>query len=201
MMFMSLVRECAGSLVLIAVLAIVLFTIILPPMFAPSHPQLFKAVQILYSPTCHQLISRSFCWFPREARWADCGDVSGRGAFVVNNGEVGFKMPVCARCFGIYVGALLGALAALALVFTRFFEPTTRFHPAFFLFSLAPMAIDGTLQLFGFYASTNFIRLSTGLLAGFATGFYAVPVMNLLFNFSFHYLNARKSSKEPKEKS
>lgn len=34
------------------------------------------------------------------------------------------------------------------------------------MFLIVPLALDGTLQYFGFFESTNIRRLSTGILAG-----------------------------------
>lgn len=63
-----------------------------------------------------------------------------------------YQLPVCARCQGLYIGYLLGLfifLPALSLLF-----PLTY--------------IDGFIQLKTRYVSTNFRRLSTGLLSGIA---------------------------------
>lgn len=73
----------------------------------------------------------------------------------------GHQLPVCARCLGIYAGAFLGS----------FFAKKESPSPWVLVAGLFPMAVDGGTQLL-FRESTNFLRLTTGLIAGFVTVFY-----------------------------
>lgn len=69
----------------------------------------------------------------------------------------GQKFPLCARCTGELLG-ILAALASIALV-----RP-----PLWVLLALmAPMVLDGGIQMFTPYESGNLRRLITGVLFGF----------------------------------
>ncbi len=132
----------------------------------------------LYRPMCHQMPSRSF--------------------FVL-----GGQMPVCARDFGIYFGMLMGAFAFPFLFGMR----STKMLPLWiFIASMVPIGIDGGMQLvsayfplplIGVYESTNLMRLATGLLIGIVMSFYAIPLLNAVWN---GYMRERKDSKEESEK-
>jgi uncharacterized membrane protein len=81
-------------------------------------------------------------------------------------------MPICARCTAIYVG--LVASIALFLILPRMTEQFARIV----LYAAAiPMAIDGLTQLAGLRASTNPLRIETGLLLGTAFGFWALSAI------------------------
>lgn len=70
----------------------------------------------------------------------------------------GYQFPVCARCTGIIIGYVLSLI--YAITFNRLKITTT-------LILLFPLVIDGTLQFFTNYLSTNPRRCVTGILAGF----------------------------------
>jgi uncharacterized membrane protein len=74
----------------------------------------------------------------------------------------GNQMPFCARDVGIFVGLALGFIFALG----RKVELTL----PLVILSLVPIGLDGTIQLFTEYESTNIKRIVTGLIAGFVTG-------------------------------
>ncbi|MFP4197079.1 MAG: DUF2085 domain-containing protein [Methanomassiliicoccales archaeon] len=82
-----------------------------------------------------------------------CHQISDRSYFLNGN-----QMPFCARDLGIFVGLVAGI--SLGLVFQ------VRIGVLAFLLGMAPMVIDGGLQLFLDYQSTNPLRTSTGLMAG-----------------------------------
>ena len=65
---------------------------------------------------------------------------------------------LCARCTFFWIGV---SISSLLMFFSKL--------PASILlglFLIVPMALDGLLQLIGFYESTNIMRLLTGFLAG-----------------------------------
>jgi uncharacterized membrane protein len=68
----------------------------------------------------------------------------------------GYQLPLCARCTGIVIGHVLGIIAS---IFRRV--------PFTCLFAALPLMIDGTVQKFTSYESTNRRRLITGILYGF----------------------------------
>ncbi|MFW5872945.1 MAG: DUF2085 domain-containing protein [bacterium] len=85
----------------------------------------------------------------------------------------GQQMPVCHRCLGIYLGALLGVVGFL---FYR------NMKLSYFLISMLPMALDGGTQLVGLRESNSIIRLATGGIAGTACALFIIPSMFQLMN-------------------
>ena len=89
---------------------------------------------------CHQKVERSF--------------------FINDN-----QMPFCARCTAIWLGIAIG----LGFMVYYMIQLDEKFI-FFLLFSLVPIGVDGVGQLFGFWESTNIIRVITGLLIGVVCG-------------------------------
>lgn len=91
----------------------------------------------------------------------------------------GVQLPVCARDTGIYLGFCV-SLVLISLLHRperpRGF-PTTWGWVAFALM-FGSMAVDGGTQFVGLRASTNELRLITGLLSGFAIGMLITPMLN-----------------------
>ena len=84
----------------------------------------------------------------------------------------GFKLAVCARCFGIYAGALAGALLY------PFVRPLARrdLPPRGWLLAAAvPTSIDFALGFFGLWENTHASRFLTASLLGVVLAFYFVP--------------------------
>lgn len=92
-----------------------------------------------------------------------CHQLPERSFFLFGN-----KLAVCARCTGIYVGFFAGSLL--------YFLSQTRIRPRVLLIAGLPLVLDGGTQLIGLRMSNNILRVSTGLLAGFAAGVYLFPV-------------------------
>ena len=178
-----------------AMTAIVVFLIFYTPYLAFAGSPL---ANWLYNPgfswACHQKISRSLCLFKDSNGSyfvADC--LKQTGTYMQNDnriikatdehGNEGYKMPVCSREIAIY-GAIL--LACLAYPFFRKLESDSVPETIFLFIALLPLAFDGGLQLlsdlgigiFGPYESTNYIRIVTGTIAGFALPFYIFPLWN-----------------------
>jgi len=147
--------------------------------------------------TCHQKMSRSFCVFSDGAGYwiADCLQQNGvflstamdrRAVEVQTDTALGYKIPVCARDFGLYGAMLIGAL-----IYPRFRRVDERnTYPAIWLIiAIIPLALDGGIQLVSelgllpfVYESTNAIRLATGVIAGVTASFYAIPILMNLFS-------------------
>ena len=106
------------------------------------------ALYSIYKLVCHQMPSRSFFIF-------------------------GHQMAVCARCFGIYTGFLVGMLIYPFVKKLNNFKTPNKWY---LIMALMPMGIDGTTQLIGLRESFNELRLITGLIAGFVGVFYILPV-------------------------
>ena len=98
---------------------------------------------------CHQRGARSFHWF-------------------------GWPLAVCARCSGIYVGALFGLL--LYPCWRRLNAPVL---PArrYLVLAVTPLLLDWALGALGITDGHAAIRMATGLLAGIAAAFYLLPVL------------------------
>lgn len=186
------------------VMAIVTFLIFYTPYLAFNGDKLANS---LYNPgfswACHQKISRSLCLFRASSGnyyIADC--LKQTNTYVANdnkiltatneNGDIGYKMPVCARDVGIYVAMLI---ASLAYPFIRKLDIDELPPGIFLLLSFIPIGVDGGLQLlselhlFGNYESTNLIRLITGAIAGFVMTFYIFPLWN-------YYRYGKKNKKQ-----
>ncbi|MFO7676795.1 MAG: DUF2085 domain-containing protein [Thermoplasmatota archaeon] len=82
-------------------------------------------------------------------------------SFILNENS----MPFCARCTAIFVGIVIGL--GIMLLYTINLD---RNFLVIVVFSLIPIGIDGIMQLFGFWESTNIIRVITGLLVGIVCG-------------------------------
>jgi len=80
----------------------------------------------------------------------------------------GWRMPICARCFGSYLGHLTGIIVFIA-----------GFRPAWWLCLalVIPMWIDWSLQRFKGIMSNNCRRTITGLLGGFGISLVQLTVL------------------------
>jgi uncharacterized membrane protein len=103
-------------------------------------------------------------------------------SFLIN----GNQMPFCSRCTAIWFGLTIG----IGLIFFFKIELNEKFI-YFIIFGLAPIAIDGTGQILGFWESNNIIRIITGLIAGVVTGmaigFIIYEINTLNFNKIFFF--------------
>ncbi len=90
-----------------------------------------------------------------------CHQKAERSFFINDN-----QMPFCSRCTGIWLGLAIG------LGFMIFYRIQLDEKLIFLIImGLVPIGIDGLGQLFGFWESTNVIRLITGLMTGIVCGF------------------------------
>lgn len=91
----------------------------------------------------------------------------------------GVQLPVCARDTGIYFGFVISMLVIAALDRGRRRSGMTSWWVlALGGVFVAVMAWDGVTSYAGLRATTNEIRLVTGLLAGFALPLVVVPLIN-----------------------
>ncbi|MCX7920137.1 MAG: DUF2085 domain-containing protein [bacterium] len=89
---------------------------------------------------CHQLPERSFSFF-------------------------GHPWGLCARCSGFYLAFWL-----VAISFPLWRTWLNNFPLRYFLILLIPFSFDCLLQFLGWYPGNNWVRVTTGGLAGFGTG-------------------------------
>jgi len=89
-----------------------------------------------------------------------CHQKAERSFFINDN-----QMPFCSRCTAIWLGMAIG-LGIMTLYKIQLDE---KFLIAIIL-GMVPIGVDGVGQLFGFWESTNVIRVMTGLLIGIICG-------------------------------
>ena len=104
----------------------------------------------------------------------------------------GHQLPLCARCTGIYLGAISAILIMSRLRRRAVYLPTAGVLGLLGLFFGAMVAdgLNSTLQTFGggLWDSSNIVRLVTGTMAGLAVAVVFYPV----FNVSLWHSEVRK---------
>lgn len=98
-------------------------------------------------------------WLVYSAGDVHCHQIRERSFFLNDN-----QMPFCSRDVGLFVGALIGSLTALALFLKLRWQ--------YVALSILPLAIDVAAQEMTDYESTNEIRLITGIVAGAACAIF-----------------------------
>jgi uncharacterized membrane protein len=96
---------------------------------------------------CHQMAARSFYF-------------------------AGFPLAVCARCFGLYVGALAG-VASYPLVAPIMRREAPPRH--WLILAALPTTIDFALGFFHIWENTHWSRFLTALLLGIVAASYVMP--------------------------
>lgn len=122
------------------------------PSIEAARPAAAGWLRWFYSPLCHQLAERSLEWLDRP-------------------------LAVCARCAGLYAGALIGMLAGVVPAL-RGWRP----RPIWLLYAVIPTAVDALLPWVALPALSNAPRAWVALPAGLAAGlFFAVGLIEILF--------------------
>ena len=106
------------------------------------------------------------CW----QKWMILGAKTGchqdaRRSFFIR----GYQFPICTRCTGILLGNTIGILFSI-------FFPSFWWSCCFFL----PVAVDGITQYLGWRTSNNFLRFTTGLVAGFGNAVFCIWIFSLV---------------------
>ncbi len=130
-----------------------------------------------FSYTCHQLASRSYCFYSADGGIGNCPYLYTRAPELNSEKGPAYEFPVCARDIAIYLGAWI---SGIAVYFTKWKDAKHTPNPIFFILALIPIAIDGGTQLIGLRESTNELRMLTGMIAGLAFSFYFVPMLNAI---------------------
>jgi len=102
-----------------------------------------------FSYICHQLPNRSFFF-------------------------EGHQLAVCSRCFGVYLGLLIGFLVYPLWRPIDEIEPLPRI---WLILSLIPIGVDWSLGFFQIWENTFTSRFVTGLILGVACATYMVPAL------------------------
>ena len=90
----------------------------------------------------------------------------------------GIQMPVCARCFGLYLAGAVGLVFAW-IGRLRLPSHTTKVIMAL---AAAPIVLTVALEMLGAITTSNVVRLSTGLPLGFAAGLLIVGSLTSVSN-------------------
>jgi uncharacterized membrane protein len=152
-----------------------------------------KVIYTVYRPACHQRPDRSYFIGGPEVTYTPpqleaAGLNGGPLSRDIGNPALGWKVAFCERDVAIYGSMLLTGLA-YGLIRRR---RSTRFMSwkVYALFVL-PMAVDGTLQLFGVYESTWLLRTITGVLFGVGSVLFAFPFLEVGFRDVRRNVNSR----------
>ncbi len=138
--------------------------IISAPIFeANGIKSISQPIYSFYSWICHQFSSRSFHYDQHP-------------------------FAVCARCFGVYAGFLLGLFIYPML---RKFENTEPFSRIWLFLAMIPMSLDWSLTFFDIWENTHLSRSITGGILGIACAIFIVPALVEIGQF----ITLRKHSK------
>ncbi len=182
----------AGSRVpyILLLLALLAFnaSIFITPYLASQGDQSVGGLYAAFSPTCHQLTSRSLCLYKYDVdgRYSigDCLPMSTFSPSKANEvyypEKTAYKMPVCSRDVAIYQAMLVGMLL---LPFLWEIEADEWPNRWILVVAAIPIAIDGTTQLVGLRESTNLLRIVTGAIIGIVLPFYLLPLLNSVYCF------------------
>jgi uncharacterized membrane protein len=81
---------------------------------------------------------------------------------------------VCTRCFGVYLGLVLG------FIIYPLFRPIEEIEPLpriWLFLALVPMGVDWSLGFFEIWENTSLSRFLTGLILGAVCGIFIVPAL------------------------
>ena len=84
------------------------------------------------------------------------------------------SLAVCARCFGVYFGLLVGFLICPLV---RRIEETEPFSRFWLFLAMIPMGVDWSLGFFDVWTNTHLSRFITGAILGAACGLFIVPAL------------------------
>ncbi len=153
-----------------------------PVLMALGYTRPAEIIYTIYKPLCHQLPQRSFFLFGprlaysletlRELLGPEMLTTNSLARAFIGNAALGYKMAYCQRDAAMYSSILLAGMV-FGLVRHRL-KPLTFTR---YLIFLAPWAVDGLVQLLGFYESTWQLRTITGSLFGLATVWFAYPYL------------------------
>jgi uncharacterized membrane protein len=153
----------AWAFALAGAASLVALIVLAPLLRARGWPLLSQLFYEFFRPACHQMPERSFH-------------------------IAGYPLAVCARCFGLYVGALAGvAVYPLARRVTR----TDTADRAWLIAAAVPTTVDFALGFLRVWENTHWSRFSTALLLGVVSAFYIVPGLVDLWRMGARRLSRR----------
>jgi uncharacterized membrane protein len=138
--------------------------------------QIYAAYQFV----CHQWGFRSFFLFGPELTYAPetLGNLVGHQEMYafIGSPELGYKIAFCERDLAIYLAVLVTGLA-----YARLRGRLPELGVIGYGLLIAPMALDGFTQLFGWRESSPELRVFTGALFGLASVWLIYPRIDALF--------------------
>jgi uncharacterized membrane protein len=159
-------------------MALLNIIVLASPFIMLYYPSIGEPLHYGFSFACHQLASRSYCFYPEDGSLGNCPDEYTRAPILDSDNGPAYKFHVCARDLPLYLAAFIGGIA---VYFTKWKDAKRTPNPVFFILALIPIALDGGTQLIGLRESTNELRAITGAIAGFAFSFYFIPMLNAFF--------------------
>jgi uncharacterized membrane protein len=93
-----------------------------------------------------------------------------------------FKIPVCARCEGIYIGFFITAIILFIMFRKKESDLAPLYVLAIMVLFVLSTVVDGSLSYFFGFATNNTLRFTTGYLAGSA----AMTVIYPVFNYQYY---------------
>ena len=129
------------------VLSVFSLIVVAPVAAASGHSDLATGIYRAFGTLCHQLPERSY--------------------FID-----GHKLAVCSRCTGLYAGF---AFTLLLYPLIGSLKNTVMPPRSWLVLATIPLAIDFSVNFFGFWHNTHTSRLLTGALLGGAAVFYVMP--------------------------
>ncbi|MEZ5306106.1 MAG: DUF2085 domain-containing protein [Pyrinomonadaceae bacterium] len=99
---------------------------------------------------------------------------------------MGHPLGVCSRCFGVYLGLVVGALFYPLFRKLDDAEPLPLYG---LILAIIPMGVDWALTFFGIWENTFTTRFLTGSLLGIACAVYILPALSELS----YFIHARRS--------
>lgn len=143
-----------GILIAFALCLVWFVLVVTAPLMVPPHTLLDLTGRVGYHDNEAKFVN--LAPLPHAIYWvgdAECHQIATRSFFIDGN-----QMPFCSRDTGLFFGLAVGFGV---LLFIRY-----RIHPLVFLLGLAPMGLDGGIQLVTSYESNNLLRVVTGTLGG-----------------------------------
>ena len=135
------------SISVIVVFSLVSLIAVAPVAAASGYSEVAAGIYRAFGIICHQLPERSYFFDEHQ-------------------------LAVCSRCTGLYAGFLF---TLLLYPLIRSLRNPVMPHPRWLLFAVVPLAIDFSVNFFGFWLNTHTSRLLTGAMLGSAVVFYVMP--------------------------
>jgi uncharacterized membrane protein len=97
----------------------------------------------------------------------------------------GRSLCICARCLGVVVGVLLLLITIPLFEFFIFYSLPVVYQLSICITFIAPATYDWVTQSWGLRASTNKLRISTGVLEGFGVALLSLATISTIYKIAF----------------